>query len=117
MTDILAKLCDSRYDGPLNAEAADEIERLRAVVEKAGDHPLVMASSGTNNIDRCHRVINRLEADNIKLRRAANAIERLRTVVKKASYHLSVMPSDRLEADNIKLRRAAVEEAREPDND
>ncbi len=33
MTDILERLLDPRFDGPLNAEASREIERLRAIVD------------------------------------------------------------------------------------
>lgn len=39
-----------------------EIKRLQAMVKRAGEHPLVMEGGGTDNIDRCHRVINRLSS-------------------------------------------------------
>lgn len=53
----------------------------------AGDHPLVMAEGGANDIDRCHRVINRLEAE----------VERLR------------LDNERLINSLLVVRRATVE--------
>ena len=37
-----------------------QISHFERLMEQAGDHPLVMQEGGYNNIDRCHRVINKL---------------------------------------------------------
>ena len=42
---------------------ADEVEWLRRLFRGIGDHPQVMAQSGTDNADRACRVINKLEAE------------------------------------------------------
>ena len=58
-------------------DAADKIEdlkaenkRLQVALAKADNHPLVMAEGGTSGVDRCHRVINKLEAEVKRLREA-----------------------------------------------
>lgn len=46
-------------------EQQAEIKRL---LDLAGDHPLVMEQGGFNNIDRCHRVINKQQTEIERLR-------------------------------------------------
>lgn len=41
-----------------------EIEQLRVRLKAADDHPLVLEEGGTDGVDRCHRVINRLSSPN-----------------------------------------------------
>jgi thymidylate synthase (FAD) len=41
-------------------EVDSEISRLRAVLKRIGEHPLVMEQGGVDNADRCCRVINKL---------------------------------------------------------
>lgn len=71
------------------AAVGAEIERLRAELDKADDHPLVIMEGGTSGIDRCHRVINRQFGLMQALRNATcaeawNAITALYEYVKQA---------------------------------
>ena len=49
-----------------------KVLKLEGVLNELGDHPLVLAQGGYSPADRCHRVINKLQAE----------IERLRAVIR-----------------------------------
>ena len=60
--DSVCKSCDPDTQDLLydNNDQYDRIQQLERLITQAGEHPLVMQEGGYNNIDRCHRVINKL---------------------------------------------------------
>lgn len=52
-----------------------DVERLRATLARLGDHPAILAEGGTDDVDRCHRALNRLQAEVLELKAASRLEE------------------------------------------
>lgn len=64
LDEVAEWLANHEKDKAQLAKQQTEMAALRAVISSASDHPLVLAEGGTNNVDRCLRVINRLTETN-----------------------------------------------------
>ena len=87
-----------------------ENTRLRAKLEKANDHPLVLEEGGTDGIDRCHRVINKQQVEIKRLQAKNQTLEA--TVVYQESPHLAQRAEKTLldfKKDEDELKEAKAE--------